>query len=248
MQVAGIVLAGAFGLLVGGSGIGAGGLLAYGIVHARRPMIPVFVSAGTGTIAAFIWLEIFPESIRTGGLFMTLIGVLAGYALARKMDRLSHRVFIMTNNPGQERLLQSGMLLAFAVGLHNFPTGMALGSSLMGTPQIARHLSFAMVIHSVPEGLALGLPLALSKVRPSAILITAVMVAVPTGLGAGLGYVFGIVFPSILSFMLGVAIGTIIYVTFFEILSPAWKESGARKGAIGFLCGWALGLILISIL
>jgi len=248
MQVAGIVQIGLFGLFMGGSGIAAGGLLAYGIVHVRRKIISVFVSTAVGTIASFVLLEIFPESIRTGGLFMTLIGVLAGYTLTRKADRLSHRIIILTNNSRQELLLQSGMLLAFAIGLHNFPTGMALGSSLMNNFQIAQNISIMMFIHAVPEGLALGLPLALSKIRPPAILITSLIVAIPTGLGASLGYVFGYRFSSSLSFMLGVAIGTMIYVTFFEIARPAWKESGALRGAIGFAVGWSLGTGLISIL
>lgn len=248
MQVAGVVLTGLFGLFIGGSGIGAGGLLAYSIIHVRKKKIPVLVSAAVGTITAFIVLEIFPESVETGGLLITLTGAFAGYGLTRKMDQFFHQVFIITNNPQQELLLQSGMLLAFAVGLHNFPTGIALGSSLMNSPQIAQNVSIAMVIHSIPEGLALGLPLALSKIRPLAILITAGIVAIPTGLGASLGYIFGNIFPSALSFMLGIAIGTMIYVTFFEILRPAWKESGAQRGSVGFFVGWALGIVFISIM
>jgi ZIP family zinc transporter len=98
-----------------------------------------------------------------------------------------------------------------------------------------------MLVHAIPEGIALEIPFVLSKISPIAVFITAIFVALPTGLGTIIGYKLGTFFPLLLSLMLGVSVGTILYVAFFEILKPEWQKAGAVHGLIGLLIGLCLG-------
>jgi hypothetical protein len=48
--------------------------------------------------------------------------------------------------------------------------------------------------------------------------------------------------------MLGISVGTILYVTFFEILKPEWQKAGSVMGLLSILFGLCLGGLYIVLL
>lgn len=237
-----------WGLIIGGSGIGVGGLAAYFLLYIHRVILPLLIISAVGMIFTLVVFEILPESILLGGAFFTFMGITIGFIMAKQMDRLTHQIIIITNDPRKDSYIRSGIILTFAIALHNFPSGIALGTSLVSTPELAKALSTTMLVHAIPEGIALGIPFVLSKISPFAIIMTALFIALPTGIGTFIGYMFGTLFPIILSLMLGLSIGTILYVTYFEILKPEWKKAQALHGFLGLLFGICLGAFYIFFL
>ncbi|GAB7388455.1 hypothetical protein BSNK01_22920 [Bacillaceae bacterium] len=59
-----------------------------------------------------------------------------------------------------------------------------------------------------------------------------------------LGLYIGNIAPWSLFFMLGMAIGTMIHVTCFDILKFAWEKNKAKEQVIGLTVGTVWGFIL----
>lgn len=58
-----------------------------------------------------------------------------------------------------KRLVKMGMNTALAIGLHNFPEGLATFVAALDDPKVGSILAFAIAIHNIPEGLCVALPI-----------------------------------------------------------------------------------------
>jgi zinc transporter ZupT len=58
-----------------------------------------------------------------------------------------------------KRLVKMGMNTALAIGLHNFPEGLATFVAALNDPRVGSILAFAIAIHNIPEGLCVALPI-----------------------------------------------------------------------------------------
>ncbi|MBI5532662.1 MAG: zinc transporter ZupT [Deltaproteobacteria bacterium] len=61
--------------------------------------------------------------------------------------------------PANDKLLRMGVLTAIAVGIHNFPEGLATFVSAMSDPKRGVAVAVAIAIHNIPEGIAVSVPL-----------------------------------------------------------------------------------------
>ena len=91
----------------------------------------------------------------------------------------------------RRQLFLAGLVMAFAIALHNFPEGMVIGASYASDLASGGVGSLAVAIviglHNVPEGMSVAVPLAAGGMKKwKATLITAATGA-PTILGAMLG-------------------------------------------------------------
>mmetsp|Transcript_17476 Transcript_17476/g.49902 ORF Transcript_17476/g.49902 Transcript_17476/m.49902 type:complete len:387 (+) Transcript_17476:184-1344(+) len=58
-----------------------------------------------------------------------------------------------------KRLVKMGMNTAIAIGLHNFPEGLATFVAAVDDPKVGSVLAVAIAIHNIPEGLCVALPI-----------------------------------------------------------------------------------------
>ena len=52
-----------------------------------------------------------------------------------------------------------GMTTAIAIGLHNFPEGLATFVATLDSPVVGISLAIAIAIHNIPEGLCVAMPI-----------------------------------------------------------------------------------------
>jgi zinc transporter ZupT len=57
-----------------------------------------------------------------------------------------------------KKLVRMGINTAVAIGLHNFPEGLATFVAALDNPRVGGVLAFAIGIHNIPEGLCVALP------------------------------------------------------------------------------------------
>lgn len=215
-------------------------------------------------------------------LFVVVLGVILGYAIiyllnfiidrktngevkhidekhprtADDLNELIHadhyNVHAQEGKKGNRELFVAGIVMAFAIALHNMPEGMVIGASYAGDAgQITGGAGFIIAVviglHNIPEGMSVSVPLISGGMsRAKAIGITALSGA-PTILGAMLGYSLGLLSPVWLSVSLSFAGGAMLYVVFGELLPEAflmWKSKA--PGALA-LVGLLVGLILVNV-
>lgn len=151
----------------------------------------------------------------------------------------------------RRQLFVAGLVMAFAIALHNFPEGMVIGASYAS--DIADGgiggLAVAIVIglHNIPEGMSVAVPLVAGGMKKwSATLITAVTGA-PTILGAMLGFFLGTLSPVWLSVSLSFASGAMLYVVFGELLPESILMWRSKAPAFAMLIGLLVGVLILFI-
>jgi ZIP family zinc transporter len=105
------------------------------------------------------------------------------------VDVLSAEDLIREDAAARARALRTGMTIAFAIGLHNFAEGLAIGvSASAGDISLALVLIVGFALHNATEGFGIVGPL--GDVRPSWkwLGLVGLIGGAPTFLGAMLGY------------------------------------------------------------
>ena len=152
----------------------------------------------------------------------------------------------------KHELFVAGIVMAFAIGLHNIPEGMVIGASYAGDAgDIVGGAGFIIAIiiglHNIPEGMSVSVPLisgGMSKIK--AILVTALSGSM-TVIGAVIGFQIGLISPIWLALSLSFAGGAMTYVVFGELLPEAflmWKSKAPGAMAMG---GMLIGLVIINV-
>lgn len=153
--------------------------------------------------------------------------------------------------PVKNRLFVAGLVMAFAIALHNFPEGMVIGAAYASEAVTgvisgeALILAFIIGLHDIPEGMAVSVPLISGGMsRTKAVLITCLS-GVPTILGAAAGYSIGMMSSFALSLALSFASGAMLYIVFGELLPEAIIIWRSKYPAFAVLAGIIVGLLII---
>ena len=151
----------------------------------------------------------------------------------------------------RRQLFIAGLVMAFAIALHNFPEGMVIGASYASDEVMGgvSGLATAIVIglHNVPEGMAVSVPLAAGGMgKAKATFLTAITGA-PTILGAMLGYFLGTLSPLSLALSLSFASGAMLYVVLGELLPEAILMWRSKAPAFAALAGLLVGVIILYV-
>lgn len=149
------------------------------------------------------------------------------------------------------QLFIAGLVMAFAIALHNFPEGMVIGASYASDEVTGGvgGLATAIVIglHNIPEGMAVSVPLVAGGMKKlKATLLTAVT-GIPTILGAMFGYFLGTLSPVMLALSLSFASGAMLYVVFGELLPEAILMWRSKAPAFAMLVGLLVGVVILFV-
>ena len=157
-------------------------------------------------------------------------------------------------NKGQKsrrQLFVAGLVMAFAIALHNFPEGMVIGASYANDAANggAGGLAVAIVIglHNVPEGMSVAVPLAAGGMKKWRATVLTALTGAPTILGAMLGYFLGTLSPVSLAISLSFASGAMLYVVFGELLPESILMWRSKAPAIAMLAGLLVGVLILFI-
>ncbi|KAJ8878207.1 hypothetical protein PR048_018784 [Dryococelus australis] len=124
------------------------------------------------------------------------------------------------------------LLLVAALSLHSLFEGLAVG--LQPSPGSLLQITAAVTLHKAVVAFSLGLSIARTEVARSTTMWSSFIFSVmsPVGIGIGLGVSqFGSSTPTVITTAVleGLACGTFVYVTFFEVLPHELKSSIDRK-------------------
>lgn len=169
-----------------------------------------------GILAGLLGLDIIPESIYTYNPIGLIIGMSAGIILMLFLDSTLHHI-----NYHRNEKLGIYFLLFIALSIHCIPTGIALGMSFQQAPTQNDSLLLAIILHHLPEGMVLMIAVLISKASTKIFWLLCLCLSLVIMTSCFIGISIQSVSLKTYSLFLGTAIGTLSYVTFYEIL---WKE------------------------
>lgn len=255
----------AFGLtLLAGLATGLGGVITMWSRRTDTRLLSFSMGLSAGVMVYISFMELMPEAAGSFAVTLgeekaawtTLLSFFVGVALAAAIDRLvpadenPHEQHLLSelSQPGNHHLRRTGMMLALAIGVHNFPEGMATFVSALDGLDVALPIVLAIALHNIPEGIAVFVPIYHSTgSRRKAFRYTLLSgLAEPVGALCGMLFLMPFWSPAVNAVCLAAVSGIMVYISFDELL-PGAETHGHHHAAIaGVMAGMALmGVSLI---
>ncbi len=191
-----------------------------------------------------------PHTVRRVEQMQSSDGCLAaatgGCAAASITIRSAHR-----SQGHDPRLMRMGLLSAVAIGIHNFPEGLATFMAALQDPALGVSITVAIAIHNIPEGIAVAIPVFFATGNRRKAFIYSTLSGLSEPVGALIGYLFLRSFFNDVTFgiMFGMVAGIMVFISLDELL-PTAREYGEHHLAIyGLFAGMAvMGISLVIML
>lgn len=223
---------------ISGLATGAGGLAAALPGHRGARSLSLFLGVAAGIGFTVVFFDLLPSALEFGRWPVVLGGFLTGVVLGRLVDAVLPHLHIGKGCPAcshgapkvvkgavssENTLLKTGYLFALSISLHNFPEGLAIGAGFEAEARLGMLLAMAIGIHNIPEGIALSSVLKNAGLSASQAILTTTAVGLFIPVGALMGLLVLRVTPQLLSFLLALGAGTLLYVIWSELIPESCK-------------------------
>jgi ZIP family zinc transporter len=251
--------------LFAGLSTGIGSAMAFFARKTNTKFLSTSLGFSAGVMVYVSFVEIFPQAhdllIKSGTKLPELITVIAffvGIALIYAIDMLipnaenPHEMRSVEDMGGQKekQLKRMGVMMALAIGIHNFPEGMATFTSALVSPDIAIPIAIAIAIHNIPEGIAVSVPIYYATGSRK----KAFWLSLTSGMAEPIGGLIGyfVLMPFVSDFTLGLLMaavaGIMVFISVDELLPGAEKYGEHHFSIAGFVGGMAVMAISLLML
>ncbi len=229
------------GFIIGGIGTCIGGLISVMIRKPSDRLVSGMLSFAAGIMLSIISFDLMPEAYEIGGFFIVTLGLVLGLLLVFTAEKL-----IPTNKLNKYKgkklsYIKMSLIIMISMSLHNFPEGVAVGSSAVYSENLGIKIGILIAAHDIPEGMSVGIPLVMAGISPLSVVLLALLTGLPTAFGAVFGAALGGISKYFIAFCLSAAASSMLYVSSHELIPEAnllYKgKSNAVFLLIGFICG-----------
>lgn len=269
MEFSNIIFAFSLTLIAGlSTGIGSGLSLLTKKTNTKFLSVALGFSAGVMIYVSFV--EIFVKAkealvLALGnkvGTWATAGGFFFGILIIALIDKLipevenPHELHTVEEMDGkseahQSNLMRMGIFTAMAIGIHNFPEGLATFTAALRDPNLGIPITFAIAIHNIPEGIAVAVPIFYATGSKRKAFKLSFLSGLSEPIGAIIGYLILYKFfnNAVFGFIFAAVAGIMVYISLDELL-PSAREYGEHHlsiyGLISGMAVMALSLLLFS--
>ena len=265
--------------LFAGMATGIGSLIAFTAKRTNHRFLSVSTGFSAGVMLYVSFVEIFPKGVKEMtqdkgdhlAYLYTTIGFFAGILLIGLIDNLipsaenPHEMHSdaetailhnqKTTSP-DAKLLRMGLFTAIAIGIHNFPEGLATFLSAMRNPKLGVAIAIAVALHNIPEGISVSVPIYYASGSRRRAFFYSFISGFAEPIGAGIAYLVLILFAGpgaeISSMLMGTLFagvaGIMVYISLDELLptSRAYgKGHDSLLGLVGGMLVMAISLVMM---
>lgn len=260
--------------LLAGLATGLGALIAFFTERTNKKFLSAALGFSAGVMIYVSLIEIFVKAkdaltSATGdikGYWLTVIGFFGGMVFIALIDKFiptktnPHEVKTVEDvhqaerdhqNSEEAKLMKVGLFTALAIGIHNFPEGIATFMSAIHDPSVGIAIAIAIAIHNIPEGIAVAIPIFYATGKRMKAFKLSFISGLAEPIGAFVAYlilmpflndiVFGIIFAAVA--------GIMVFISLDELLPAAKKYDETHSSMYGVVAGMAvmaISLILLS--
>ncbi len=255
--------------LFAGLATGIGSLIAFFTHHTNKRFLSFSLGLSAGVMIYVSFVEIFQQAESSltaelgskAGMTTTVLCFFAGMLLIGIIDRLvpsfenPHEVRSVESMdaplPKNTKLMRMGLMTALAIGIHNFPEGIATFTAAVESPTLGIAIAVAIAIHNIPEGIAVSVPIYHATGDRKKAFRYSLLSGLAEPVGALLAYLVLMPFmsPILMGCIFAAVAGIMVFISIDELL-PAAREYGEHHISIyGLISGMgimALSLILLA--
>ncbi len=176
----------------------------------------------------------------------------------------------MARNPGQDltlgdhdqrprdgKLLRMGMFTALAIGIHNFPEGLATFLAALKDPSLGIAIAVAIALHNIPEGISVSVPIFYATGDRKKAFFYSLLSGLAEPVGAAVAYLglrllfrgeAGSIPPQVMGILFASVAGIMVYISLDQLLPTSRAYGKGHDSLIGLLSGMlvmALSLLLM---
>lgn len=253
--------------LIAGLSTGIGSLIGLSAKRENTRFLAISLGFSAGVMIYVAFVEILNTAFDSltviyglkMGTGLSIIGFFGGMLLIGIIDGVipsgsnPHELPSVEKINGQQekenKLYKTGLYTALALGIHNFPEGLATFVSALQDPALAIPIVVAIAIHNIPEGLAVSIPIYHSTGNRKKAFMFSFLSGLAEPIGALVGYIFLLPLMNDTTFgiLFAVVAGIMVYISLDELL-PAAEEYGEHHlvlyGLIGGMLVMAISLLL----
>ena len=250
-----------------GLSTGIGSALAFFSKRTNKAFLSVSLGFSAGVMIYVSLIEIFAKAqdalVEVHGEFIgawvTVGAFFGGILVIAFIDRMipsyenpheAHPIEQMQQTVTHNvRLMRMGAFTALAIGIHNFPEGLATFFGVLSDPAIGVAITIAIAIHNIPEGISVSVPVYFATGSRKKAFWLSFLSGVSEPVGAVIGYTILRPFfsKSVFGLLFGAVAGIMVFISLDELL-PTAKEYGkghmAIYGVIAGMAVMALSLLL----
>lgn len=251
--------------VIAGLSTGIGSCIAFFAKKTNTKFLSVSLGFSAGVMIYVSMLELLTGSIDTlsvpfgqkNGMLIAILSFFGGMVVIAIIDKLipenknphtvtspEHAAKAMSS---EKTLMRTGLLTALAIGIHNFPEGLATFVSALQEPSVAIPIVVAIAIHNIPEGIAVSVPIYYATGNKKKAFWYSFASGLSEPLGAVIGYLILMPFMSdtVNGILFAAVAGIMVFISFDELI-PAAREYGEHHLSIYGLVG-GMAVMAISL-
>lgn len=252
-------------LLTLGAGLatGIGSAIAFFARHTNKRLLAFSLGLSGGVMVYVSFVELLRQAqevlsaewgvrpgmtAATGAFFagILLIGVIDRLVPSFENPHEARPVEEMRESkPRDPKLMRMGVMTALAIGIHNFPEGIATFTSAVDNMALGVAIAAAIAIHNIPEGIAVSIPVYYATGDRRKAFRLSLLSGLAEPVGALLAYLVLMPFmsPTLMGCILAGVAGIMVFISFDELL-PAAREYGEHHLS---LYGLISGMVVMAV-
>ncbi len=156
------------------------------------------------------------------------------------------------------KLMRMGLFTALAIGIHNFPEGLATFLAALQDPSLGVAIAIAIALHNIPEGISVSVPIFYATGSRRRAFLYSVLSGLAEPIGAIIAYAAirfflggntGIIPPEVMGVLFGGVAGIMVYISLDELLPTSRAYGKGHDSLFGLVAGMAvmaLSLLLMK--
>jgi len=147
---------------------------------------------------------------------------------------------------GNKRLVKMGLSTAVAIGIHNFPEGLATFVGALDDPSVGISLAVAIAIHNVPEGLCVAVPIYYATGDRRKAFLWAMISGISEPIAAFFGWLVlaNVMGSEVYGVLFGMVAGMMVVIVLHELLPTAHQYDPEDKVTTNSML---LGMFVMSL-
>ncbi len=154
----------------------------------------------------------------------------------------------------QAKLLRMGMFTALAIGIHNFPEGLATFLAALDDPSVGVAIAIAIALHNIPEGISVSVPIFYATGNRKKAFFYSSLSGMAEPVGAIIAYLVLRAFvgdnseaiSQVMGITFGAVAGIMVYISLDELLPTSRAYGKGHDSLFGLLAG--MGVMALSLL
>jgi zinc transporter, ZIP family len=244
---------------IAGLSTGIGSAIAYFIRKPRMIYLSFSLGFSAGVMIYVSFVELLPNALENVGEILGITAFFIGVIFIGIIDMIipkeqnPHYYKLSLEHVGVRKdnvLMRTGLFTALAIGIHNFPEGLATFGAALSNVKIGVTIAIAIAIHNIPEGISVSVPIFYATGDKKKAFIYSFLSGIAEPVGAAVGFLILLPFLSdiVIASLMGFVAGIMVYISLDELLPMAHRYGHSHIVIIGIMIGMfimALSLLIL---